>query len=224
MNDVTTLAPAPPPADGQACCPPATAVVDAPSPIIEALRSELLRLVQGDLDANLPQIERVAIRSRELLMALKAPEAQMLHGHRHAPGGGPVTGSASYSSTGGYNVYTGSTGGMVSPVSPVGWAEPEQFGATSIRQLTSLVPDAIAAITRAITHSPQRLVVAIAAARLNGQDALADKLEARLLGDGDDEPPAPAAPAAAPSNGVAHPASPSPPATVMTTTTPTIAE
>ncbi len=148
------------------------------SPLLEALRTELRRLVDGDLDANLVPIEQVAARGRELLMTLKAPETRVIRG-RH-PGSPFVNSGGNYSIASSVGAW--SDGGLVQqyPVTPT---SPEQFGATAVRQMVSLVPDAIDKIVRGITQSPERLVLAITAARERGQDALADKLEARLLGD-----------------------------------------
>ncbi len=174
------------------------------SPLLEALRAELRRLVDGDLDANLVPIEQVAARGRELLMTLKAPEARVIRG-RH-PVSPFVNSGGNYStasSVGGW-----SEGGLVQQPYPLQATSPEQFGATAVRQMVSLVPDAVDKIVRGITQSPERLVLAITAARERGQDALADKLEARLLGDDaapakDSHSPTPAATNGTTTNGKA---------------------
>ena len=57
----------------------------------------------------------------------------------------------------------------------------EQFGALTIRALVDSGPEVAARIAEAITNSPARQVEAIAAARKNGLDDVADKLEQRLL-------------------------------------------
>lgn len=152
------------------------------SPILEALRVELRRLVDGDLDANLVPIEQVAARGRELLMTLKAPEARVMRGHH--PGAPLLASNVGSYSTGSGLVggWAGDSGG-ISQYPPM--VSPEQFGATAIRQMVNLIPDAVATVVRGITQSPERLVAAITAARERGNDALAEKLEARLLGDTD---------------------------------------
>jgi hypothetical protein len=144
------------------------------SPLLEGLRVELRRLVDGDIDGNLMQIEQLAARGRDLLMVLKAPEAKLLNRRPPQP-----TTMSTYNLSQGVNVtgtYQAEPGSF-----------PEQYGAASMRQLTNILPDAIDKIVRAFAQGPQRMVAAIIAARAAGQDALANKLEERLLKQADGE-------------------------------------
>jgi len=178
------------------------------SPVLEGLRVELRRLIDDDLDANLTQIEQLARVGRELMMVLKAPEARLLN-RRPAP---PAISSYGYSTGTAVNVVGSAGSGTFPGAAQEALFSPEQYGATSIRQLTSLVPDAIDKIVRAFSQGPQRIVAAIIAARAAGHDGLADKLEERLLKEHEDEheelPPPP--PAHVHTNGVVVPSQPAP--------------
>jgi hypothetical protein len=59
-----------------------------------------------------------------------------------------------------------------------GYGEVEQFGARAIRELVNVAPK----IAEAWATSPEKIVAAIAAAKDKGLTALAEKLEAKLLG------------------------------------------
>jgi hypothetical protein len=157
----------------------------APSPLVEAIRSELLSLANDpNLETKLSSIAQVATRASELLLAVRVDPKMV----RMNPTGLQNIGST-YSVP--YSVQGGS--GNVIGVSSSGpaIAGPEQFGATAIRQLVNLVPEAIEGMRRAQLEDPAKLVAAIATAKERGLDALADKLERRLLDLDDDPEPEP---------------------------------
>lgn len=139
--------------------------------VVEALRSEFLSLVNGNLDDNLTQIEQLASRTRELFLTLKGGEARLLSRQLS-----PVTPSYGPNVAGAWSSTGLSTGGGAASSGNV-----EQFGALTIRALVDSGPEVAARIAEAITNSPARQVEAIAAARKNGLDDVADKLEQRLL-------------------------------------------
>ena len=171
MNDEQDAAP--PSHDASA---PLTGGPPRPSPaIVSALRGEFRRLIEdGDLDDNLTKIEQLAARSRDLFIALKGAESKLIAraGHPYAM------------SSGGGN--WGTSVAMQTAMPNV-----EQFGASAIRQVVDNLPEVAATVAEKIadvfTNAPARQVEAIATARRNGLDGLADRLEDRLL------PPASAA-------------------------------
>lgn len=136
-----------------------------PKALVEAIREELRALVEGDLDANFSQIEKIVIRSRELFMTLKGPDAPFTRGATPIPGM-PLT------------VYNGgfSSGSISMPYTA---SNPEQFGAQAIRQLVSMVPE----ILNARSNTPDKLMKAIALAKKEGHHDIAEALKKKLLGE-----------------------------------------
>lgn len=139
-----------------------------PAALIEAIRAELLALAEGDLEENLKPISDVVLRANELFVAIRGAEARALRGTPVPMGMGMNASVTSFSGSGSM--------GMVSPVS---YSNPEQFGASAIRQLVSLVPEILAARTNA----PDKLMKAIAIAKKEGHTEIAEVLTKRLLGD-----------------------------------------
>jgi len=136
--------------------------------LVEAIREELRALVEGDLDANFSQIEKIVIRSRELFMTLKGPDASFTRGAPVSSANGPYYGAA-------YNVM--SSGSVSFPGSIT--SNPEQFGAQAIRQLVSMVPE----ILNAKSNSPDKLMKAISLAKKDGHHDIAEALKKKLLGE-----------------------------------------
>lgn len=151
--------------------------------LLEAVRAELRELTQGpDLAAKLPLIATVAARAQQLLLSLRVDPAMMLD-----TGGAQNLQAA-------FNGVPASNFSLSIPAALPAAAQPEQFGASAIRQVIALLPDLLAARHR----DPQSLVEAIATAREKGMDDLAAKLERQLIialpedeGAADPAPPAP---------------------------------
>jgi len=154
-----------------------------PPALVASLRAEFQALVDGKLEDNLIQIERLAARARELCGVISGLDQRV-----HVRGGQ----LGEYNSNS-YGVSYG-VGAIPLPAS----SNPEQFGASAIRQLVNSAPDVAARFAEAFSNSPARQVEAIATARSRGLSSLADKLEARLLsssaahndaGHSDEQPP-----------------------------------
>lgn len=161
--------------------------------VIEALRAEFRSLVDGNLDDNLTQIEQLASRTRELFLTMKGPESRMMA--RHPMGGSPMVVQSP--------MYGQAVGGWSTSAPNV-----EQFGASAVRQVVENLPDVVSRLAEAFANSPARQIEAIAAARRNGMDGVADQLEKRLLAPpaavethGDEEEPHPLLPIANGTNG-----------------------
>ena len=144
-----------------------------PLALIEAVRAELLVLAAGDLEENLKQISDVVLRASELFVSIRGAEARVLRGVSAGPSVVQAQGMATSMAT--FGAGTGFVAG--------GYANPEQFGASAIRQLVSLVPEMLAAKA----NSPDRLMKAISLAKKEGRDDIVQALTRRLLGD--DAPP-----------------------------------
>lgn len=140
---------------------------EVPKALIRAVRAELRALLDGNLEDNLTQVEQVAVRARELFMSIKGPGVQFTRGLPT-----PImTGQASGMLTNFQN-----SSGVVYPQS---YSNPEQFGASAIRQLVALVPE----IMSAQANTPDKLMAAIALAEEKGHDDIAKALKKKLLGD-----------------------------------------
>ncbi len=150
---------------------------EVPKGLIRAVRAELQALLRGNLEDNLTQVEQVAVRARELFMSIKGPGSQFVRG-------GPTQ---SVMTVNGPQIIGGSaasySGG--SAVFPASYSNPEQFGASAIRQLVNLVPE----IMSAQANTPDKLMAAIALAEEKGHDDIAKALKKKLMGsDYGDEP------------------------------------
>ncbi len=149
---------------------------ELPRVLVEGIRDELKRLVDGKVEDNLIQIQSVCQRANELFMVLRGATARF-NQHR-GPGSYPlpgVYGGLDSSVTIGAPMVTdyGYVGSSVSPQN-----NPEQFGAKAIRELVSLIPEVLAAHS----NSPEKLMAAIALAKEKGHDEIAATLTERLLG------------------------------------------
>ena len=151
-----------------------------PEALVNSVRTELLDLVNGDLEKNLIAIERVAGRARELFGAIKVPSAVL---HRDVPFGVNV---ASYAMNPGFGTALEPSGPISAIASPNPSLMPggiEQFGAKALRELVNAIPE----VVRSLRESPAAITDAIHHARSHGMSELAAKLEAKLLGE---DPPA----------------------------------
>jgi hypothetical protein len=160
--------------------------------VIEALRAEFRSLVDGNLDDNLTQIEQLASKTRELFLTMKGPESRMMA--RHPMAGGPMMVQS--------QAYAQAVGGWA------GAPNVEQFGASAVRQVVENLPDVVSRLAEAFANSPARQIEAIAAARRNGMEGVAEQLEKRLLAPpaavethADEEEPHPQLPIANGTNG-----------------------
>jgi hypothetical protein len=142
--------------------------------LVEALRAEFLKLVQDEkFIERLATIEALAARGRELAITLGDVGDLVALNRPGAPG----LGASSYIAP---NMMEGSMIGTIGP-NPTGWmAGPEQFGARAIRELVGLAPEIATRVAKAF-QSPTSVVKAIAEAKAQGLEALAAKLEAKLL-------------------------------------------
>jgi hypothetical protein len=140
---------------------------EVPKALVRAVRAELRALLDGNLEDNLTQVEQVAVRARELFMSIRGPGAQFTRGMST-----PImTGQAS-----GMLTNFQSSSGVVYPAS---YSNPEQFGASAIRQLVALVPE----IVNAQANTPDKLMAAIALAEEKGHHDIAKALKKKLMGD-----------------------------------------
>jgi hypothetical protein len=171
----------------------------APPALVAALRTEFLRLVDDDaFIQNLTLIERLAGRAREVILTLVIPDGMV---PRRRGSNGPFYNAGLQANVyaGGQEEYgpdlaTGSYGVASTPVMMPGGANHEQFGAKAIREVVNLFPTLAEAVAKAAHQSPVQQVLAITTARDRGLTELADKLEAKLLGGGDeDDDPKPVA-------------------------------
>jgi hypothetical protein len=151
-------------------------VREVPKELTESIRAEFKRLLEGDdFIQNLTTIEKLAARSRELILTISVPPGMLRGG-----GGNPMMSSPTVYPT----VYQDNIGAMVLGSNVSGTvSSPEQFGARAIRQLVELAPEIAETIGKAINGGPAGLVKAICVAKVNGMEALAAKLEAKLLGE-----------------------------------------
>ena len=142
---------------------------EVPKALVRAVRAELRALLDGNLEDNLTQVEQVAVRARELFMSIRGPGAQFTRGgSTQSPvmmNGAQIGTMSSYSSSG--------------AVFPASYSNPEQFGASAIRQLVNLVPE----IMSAQNSSPDKLMAAIVLAEEKGHDDIAKALKKKLMGD-----------------------------------------
>ena len=118
-------------------------------------------VVDGDLEDNLTQIEQVTAKARELFMSIRGPGAQFARGPQLISPQG-MGGSTSTVTFGAGTSYS----------------NPEQFGASAIRQLVSLVPE----ILGSQNNSPDKLMAAIVLAEEKGHHDVAESLKKKLLG------------------------------------------
>jgi hypothetical protein len=138
----------------------------SPSPsgvdiILSGLRAELSKLVAGDLEKNLLMVARLAESARMMLMTIRAPKEHVRYRRHYGSFDGDFGGNAEM-------------GGDPAEFLPP--KNPEQFGASAIRQLIELLPKALEK-----KPSMSEAVSAIHHARELGQTSLADELERRLL-------------------------------------------
>lgn len=141
----------------------------APSHLIEAIRTELKKIVDDPkLENRLGELGRLANQADDLVACVRAPEAVMLGEHKN------------------FGMYSG--GGVVPGVMP---NNAETYGAQMMRQIIAALQE----FQKANKETPERLAEAIAVARREGMTDLAAELEQRLVGkplDGDrpiNEPP-----------------------------------
>jgi hypothetical protein len=144
----------------------ALAAREVPKALVRAIRAELRALLDGNLEDNLTQVEQVAVRARELFMSIRGPGAQFIRG-------GPQT-SVTGAIVNGLTSYNGAT----ATVYPQSYSNPEQFGASAIRQLVNLVPE----ILSAQSSTPDKLMAAIALAEEKGHHDIAKSLKKKLMG------------------------------------------
>jgi len=143
-----------------------------PTALVDSIRDELLRLVQGDLDKNLVAIGKLSARARDLFMVFKNPEAAVKG--RRQQYSSDEDGEDSYSS--GY-----SSGGVLMP-NPQTSAE--TFGAKAIREIIGAIPG----IMNSQNETPSALIIAASLARDRGMIDLSAEIEKKLVGhalDGD---------------------------------------
>ncbi len=125
----------------------------APNHLVEAVREELIRLVEmPNHESNLGQIARFARAADDMLIIVKAPEAVMRDEH----------------------AILGAT--AVTPAVAANGAE--TYGASILRQL---IP-ALQSYQKAQYETPEALVHAITLARRNGMTDVAAELEKKLTG------------------------------------------
>jgi hypothetical protein len=118
----------------------------------------------------LVQIQNLAVKAREILSIVSDSHAVAAYG---TPG--LSTPIAPYMATS--SAYTSSTANGVMGPSFGQTPNYEQFGARVIRELVAMAPDMV----RSFKESPAELVRAIAEAKANGLDAIANRLEKRLF-------------------------------------------
>jgi hypothetical protein len=140
---------------------------EVPKALIRAVRAELRALLDGDLEDNLTQVEQVAVRARELFMSIRGPGAQFTRGGLATP---VVMNGAQVGTVSSYNT------GLVFPQQS--YSNPEQFGASAIRQLVALVPE----IVSAQANTPDKLMTAIVLAEEKGHHDIAQALKKKLMG------------------------------------------
>jgi len=142
---------------------------EVPKALVRAVRAELRALLDGDLEDNLTQVEQVAVLARELFMSIRGPGAQFTRGMPTPIMTGQAVGGSMMTN------YSGGSG----VVYPTSYSNPEQFGASAIRQLVNLVPE----IMSAQANSPDKLMAAIALAQEKGHDDIARALKKKLMGE-----------------------------------------
>ncbi len=168
MTNVVTMGPSPnmalgPQLDQEAARRAAMAPVrEVPPALVEALRTEMKQLVEGDITKNVGQLINVATKAAELFQTIRGESIEL----QRRRGNGLVVGGAD-------SMYA--SGPMMA-----GYGGPEQFGARAIRELVSLVPEILAAQKKSETSSD--LVTAIALAKAQGQDDIVAYLREKLLG------------------------------------------
>jgi len=134
-----------------------------PTDLVESIRAELLKLVQGDLDKNLVAIGKLSSRARDLFMVLKNPEAAV-KGRRISS---YEDGEDSYSSSGTVMSNPGSLNGSA-----------ETFGAKAIREIIGVLPSLLSMQN----ETPSSLVIAASIARDRGMTDLSAEIERKLVG------------------------------------------
>jgi len=150
-----------------------------PAPLSEALRdalrAEMRRLIDGDeFVRNLPQIQQVAAAAHQLCLTLRVGDPQVMRRHGTA-GWGNVGGGflVSNNSIGSY--------GSDATMMPSPMPNPEQFGASMVRQIVNAIPDAAQTVADALANRPDHLVSALAKAEESGLHDVAESLRQRLL-------------------------------------------
>ena len=171
----------------------------------DALRGELRRLIDSDdFVRNLPQIQQVAATAHQLCLTLRVGDPNVMRGRP----GGPYLVGGNYTAAQWANEMSEGYGGVSGP----SVSNPEQFGASMVRQIVDAVPDAAQTIADALTNRPDHLVAALVAAESGNLPDVAASLRGRLMAaakvaEPKVEPPAPAGPPPT-TNGVHHAAQP----------------
>lgn len=142
----------------------------AKSPLVAAVRKELLELVEKEpfTPTELVEIERLAAHAMRVLMARLGLKDQA-----GGPCGPQVAGALGMNPTG-----YGSSGYFNADNSALA-SSPETFGAKLAREVIGAIRKAV----DVVQHDPTKLVLAAAAARERGMNELADRLEAQIGGE-----------------------------------------
>src|SRR5579884_2237056 len=143
---------------------------EVPEALVESVRAELLKLVQGDLDKNFVAIGKLSARARDLFMVLKNPEAAV-KGRKNVY---QLSSEDDYGDSDS-GVSVSSSGGIIM-ANPSGSAE--TFGAKAIREIIGALPS----VLNAQNETPSSLIIAASIARDRGMTDLSAALEKKLLG------------------------------------------
>jgi hypothetical protein len=133
---------------------------EVPEALVESVRAELTKLVQGDLDKNLIAIGKLAARARDLFIVFKNPEAAV-RGRRN-----PVV----YSSSDDYSDSDGNGSNAVFMANP---GQAETFGAKAIREIIGALPS----VLNAQNETPSSIIIAASIARDRGMTDISEALE-----------------------------------------------